>query len=126
MLDRSRPAFCAAASAATAAKGNLNIAEGGFGAQQVLQGALLGTERVLPVLALEFVGRRTHFGRGGFQVLHEILEFLIGSGQLRGCASAAPATSPVPSAWSALRQGSARSRRLYPWRYREARSRWRR
>ena len=43
-----------AASATTAAKGDLNVTEGGFGAQQMLQGALLGAERVLPVLSLSF------------------------------------------------------------------------
>ena len=43
---------------------------------------LLRDQRVLPVLALQLLGRRIHFGRRGFQILDEILEFLIRSRQL--------------------------------------------
>jgi len=38
---------------------HLNVAERSFGAQQMLQGALLRTKRVFPALALELVGGRS-------------------------------------------------------------------
>ena len=78
-------AGAAAASAATAAalpEGHLDIAERSLGAQQVLQRLLLGRQRVLPLGALQLVGRRTHGLDGLLHVLDEALEGVAGAFEL--------------------------------------------
>ena len=62
------------ASAATLADLNLNLAEGGFGAQQMLQGLLLGRHRVLEREAFELVRRGRHRRDREFHFLDEALE----------------------------------------------------
>ena len=69
-----RAATASAAPTAAAADLNLNIAEGRFGAQQVLQCLLFRCERVLECQALELVRCRRHGRHRGFHFLHELLE----------------------------------------------------
>ena len=55
----------AATSAALRTEGYLDLAESGFGAQQILKSFLLGLDRVVPLLLLELRGSRIHGLRGG-------------------------------------------------------------
>ena len=81
-MARSRPASAATAAAATAAEGDLNVAEGGFGAQQVLQSAVCsGSSASFQSWPFSLSDAGLHLRRGCFQILHEGLEFLIRSGQ---------------------------------------------
>ena len=80
----------AAAPSASAlrSKRNLNLPEGGFGAQQGLQSLLLVGDGVLPLLLLQLLrGRRHGFG-GGDHILLEVADGLHFIGQLAGLQAA--------------------------------------
>jgi len=70
-----------AASAALRSKRNLNLAEGGFSAQQKLERLLLIGNSVLPLLPLQLLGRRLHGLRRGQHILLEIADGLHFVGQ---------------------------------------------
>ncbi len=67
----------ACGAAATARKRNFDLAEGRLRAQQVLKCLLLIGDRGTPLLAGEFLGRRTHRGRGGAHLPLETAELLV-------------------------------------------------
>ena len=64
------------------AERHLNLAERSFGAQKVLEGLLLGAERVGPLLAVELGAGGAHRLHGLLHVFHEALERRAGAGQL--------------------------------------------
>ncbi len=67
-----------AAASALAAHGDLDIAEGGFGAQQILQRLLLGRKGILPFGALQLIRGRLHGGHGLLHIGDEALERIAG------------------------------------------------
>ena len=83
-----RRAASAASTAAARSERNLNLPEGGFGAQQELQSLLLVGNGVLPLLLLQLLrGRRHGFG-GGDHILLEVADGLHFIGQLAGLQAA--------------------------------------
>src|ERR1019366_8425008 len=69
-------------SAASAiAKRHLNLAEGGLGSKQMLQGLLLVGKGILPFLLLQFFSGGTHGVGRSVHVFLEAAEFLIFLGQ---------------------------------------------
>ena len=75
-------AASATAPAAAAAEGDLDLAESGLGAQNMLQRALLGGQGLAPALRFELSGGRVHVGGGLVHVLREAVEFLVDAGKL--------------------------------------------
>ena len=83
-VARGAAAAATAAAAALLAEGHLDIAERRFGAHQVLQRLLLGRQRILPLGALQLLGRRTHRLDRLFHVLDEALERIARAFELAG------------------------------------------
>ena len=115
-VARGAAAAAATAAAALLAEGHLDIAERGFGAQQVLQRLLLGRQRVLPLGALQLVGGRTHGLHGLFHVVDEALEGIAGVFQLAGLHAVGQRLGLVAQFGLHARPGTRRSRRRCPWR----------
>ena len=72
----------AASTPAARSERNLNLPEGGFGAQQELQSLLLVGDGVLPLLLLQLLRGRRHGGGGGDHILLEVADGLHFIGQL--------------------------------------------
>ena len=106
----------AAASAATAlpAKRHLNIAPGGFGAQQVLQRFLFGRQSVLPTAGLQLVGRRTHGRNGVVHGVHEGLERIAGIFELAGLHALGKRLGLIAQLGLNLGQKAGILRRIFP------------
>ena len=71
----------AAASASTAAKGNLDLPEGRFGPQQILQRLLLARHRVLPLPDFQLAGRGIHRLGRRIHIRDKAIELLIRLGE---------------------------------------------
>ncbi len=99
-----RRAASTAASAALRSKRNLNLPEGGFGAQQELQSLLLVGNGVLPLLLLQLLrGRRHGLGRGD-HILLEIADGLHFIGQLASLQAAGKRDGLIAQSGLGLRQ----------------------
>src|SRR5207244_7014015 len=70
--------------ASALSKGHLDIPEGGFRAQYMLQRFLLGSQSIVPLLLLDFVRAFHHCKRGFFHVFCETLELLVRACELAG------------------------------------------
>ena len=115
----SRVAPSAAATAATAApraEGHLDIAEGGFRAQQVLQRLLLRRQRVLPLLPFSLSDAGPMASAALSMSSTKRLERIAGLVNLRAPSCGRPATWPGRAAWIAPAPGTPRSRRRCSWR----------
>ena len=79
-----------ATASASRSEGHLNLAERGFGAQQVLQRFLFVGQRVVPLLLLQFIGGGSH-GRGcRAHILLKVAELLVLRRSARGVAGVRP------------------------------------
>ena len=72
----------ASSTASALTKGDLNLAEGGFSAQQSLQRFLLEWKRIFPLRRFQLVCRRSHICGGGLHVLVEFGELFVGLGDV--------------------------------------------
>ena len=99
-----RAASTAASTTAARSERNLNLPEGGFGAQQVLQSLLLVGNGVLPLLLLQLLRGRRHGLGGGDHILLEVADGLHFIGQLAGLQAAGKRDGLIAQGGLGLRQ----------------------